>query len=265
MGTDTRSSDLKLVIELAKKAGEIGMRYFKAENRVWYKHGNSPVSQADREIDDFLRNQFAEHRPQYGWLSEETEDDTNRLDCHRVVIVDPIDGTRGFINGSTQWCISAAIVENGRPTEAVLYCPALNETFAASTTDGLVLENVKLEGGRGSRKTPLVTASKKLIEIIDALENQPLDTIPFVPSLAYRLAMVATDQLDGAFARAGASEWDVVAADLILQEAGCKLTDSQGQSLVYNKQKVGAPALVAAHETHHEHILGLAKSSGILH
>ncbi len=263
-GTDTLSPDLTLLISLAKEAGEIGMRYFGAKNEVWYKHGNSPVSQADKEIDDFLRYAFSQRRPDYGWLSEETEDDTNRLNQKRVAIVDPIDGTRGFINGSKEWCISAAIVEDGSPTEAVLYCPALEQTFAASTTNGLVLENVERHENAG-RQTPIVTGSKKLIETIDALETQPFNTVPFVPSLAYRLAMVAVGQLDAAFARPGASEWDIAAADLILREAGCKLTNPQGQTLEYNKQKVGSPALVAAHNKTHAHILGLAKSSGILH
>ncbi len=240
------------------------MKYFKAKNEVWYKSGNSPVSQADHEIDDFLRYEFSQHRPDYGWLSEETEDDTERLNRRRVAIVDPIDGTRGFINGSRQWCISAAIVEDGRPTEAVLHCPALGETFAASSVDGLVLENVSSKS-RSAENTPLVTGSKKLIETIEALNERPFQTVPFIPSLAYRLAMVAAGQLDGAFARAGACEWDVVAADLILESAGCKLTDANGEELIYNKSKVGSPALVAAHSSHHHHILGLAKSSGILH
>ena len=76
------------------------MKYFCSDNEVWYKKGNSPVSQADREIDDFLRSEFRQKRPDYGWLSEETEDDSGRLNRDRVAIVDPIDGTRGFINGS---------------------------------------------------------------------------------------------------------------------------------------------------------------------
>ena len=140
---DQTSAELKFIIELAKKAGAIGMKYFCADNKVWYKNGSSPVSQADKEIDDFLRLQFRQKRPEYGWLSEETEDGTERLSRKRVAIVDPIDGTRGFINGSNEWCISAAIVEDGRPTEAVLHCPALGQTFAASNADGLVLENVE--------------------------------------------------------------------------------------------------------------------------
>ena len=251
-------------MELAKEAGSIGMKYFCSDNEVWYKKGNSPVSQADKEIDDFLRCQFREQRPDYGWLSEETEDNTGRLNRERVAIVDPIDGTRGFINGSKQWCISAAIVENGRPTEAVLYCPALDQTFAASNADGLVLENVELCTPT-STDTLRVTGSQKLIETIRDLDNHPFEPTRFVPSLAYRLAMVAVGQLDGAFAKPGASEWDVVAADLILQAAGCKLTDGLGHTLTYNKSRVHAPALVAAHTSRHEHILGLAKSAEILH
>lgn len=261
---NAQSEDLRFIVDIAKKAGEIGMHYFRAENKIWYKQGNSPVSQADQEIDDYLKMQFESYRSGYGWLSEETEDGVARLQKHRVAIVDPIDGTRGFINGQKEWCISIAIVENGQPKDAVLHCPALKETFAASKTDGLLLENVEPKAHLTT--TPLlVTGSKKLIETIDGLNDLPLETSPFIPSLAYRLALVATGQLDGAFARSGASEWDIVAADLILKAADCKLTDKEGRALTYNKKQTRSPALVSAHSDNFDRILGLAKSSGILH
>jgi len=255
--------DLTLLKKLALEAGEIGLKYFKSDNEVWYKNGSSPVSEADKEIDAFLRNAFAEERPQYGWLSEETEDNTARLECETIVIADPIDGTRGFIAGRDEWCISIAIVKDGRPIHAVLQCPALARTFLTSKGDGLIIEGTA-SGERPLDGTPLVTGSKKIIELLNDVNDETFGVMDFIPSLAYRLALVATGELDGAFARGGASEWDVAAADLILQEAGCKLTTPKGDALSYNQKKVTVPALVAASESHYQSIFELAKRTSIL-
>ncbi len=259
-----RSEDAKLLLELALAAGEIGLKYFKSENKVWFKSGNSPVSQADKEIDDYLRLSFAEKRPDYGWLSEETEDNPERLKCERVIIADPVDGTRGFIEGRNEWCISIAIVENGRPRDGILHCPALNRTFLATKDAGLeIIETEKALPN--TTKNPYVTGSKKLIETMKELKNAPFDVMEFIPSLAYRLALVATGELDGAFARGGASEWDVAAADLILEESGCKLTDADQKTIKYNRPKVQVPALIATHNKRYEEIFALAKQAGFLH
>ncbi len=258
------TKDAELLLQTALAAGEIGLKYFKSENKVWFKAGNSPVSQADKEIDDYLRTTFATQRPSYGWLSEETEDNADRLKCERVVIADPIDGTRGFIDGRDEWCISIAIVENGCPIEAILHCPAMSRTFIASKGAGLeIIENLPVSPKKTDK--PLVTGSNKLIETMKQLPDAPFEVMEFIPSLAYRLALVATGELDGAFTRGGASEWDIAAADLILEESGCKLTDAKEQILEYNRPKVQVPELIAAHNNRYEEIFALAKQAGFLH
>ena len=258
-----RTNDSDLLLVAALEAGKIGLKYFKSKNEVWYKDGNSPVSQADKEIDNYLRIRFGQERADYGWLSEETEDTTDRLSCQRVIIADPIDGTRGFIEGRDEWCISIAIVESGKPIEAVLHCPALDRTFLASKGNGL--EVIGSAPQKPGSNKPLVTGSKKLIETIQELPNAPFDVMAFIPSLAYRLALVAIGELDGAFARGGASEWDIAAADLILAESGCKLTDIHQKSIRYNQPKVQVPALIATHDNRYEEIFALAKQAGFLH
>lgn len=260
--TDQNVADRTLLIELLQEAGEIGLSYFKSANKVRYKSGNSPVSQADEEIDTFLRQSFRDARPDYGWLSEETEDNADRLSRERLVIADPIDGTRGFIDGRDEWCISVAIVENSRPVVAALHCPALGETFI---TD--ISETVTTIGTESTNKSAdakhRVTGSKKLIEVINAQTNSPFEATPFIPSLAYRLAMVSCGRLDGAFARPGASEWDVAAADLLLEKAGCVLSDPSGNPIRYNQSNVKLPGLVAASVGLHGELLSHANSTGI--
>lgn len=258
------SSELAFLIDVSRQAGDVAMSYFKSENKIWYKSGNSPVSEADHEVDALLRNAFAKERPDYGWLSEETDDDLGRLGSEKLVIVDPIDGTRGFLDGNPRWCISMAIVENQRPTTAVLFCPALNQLYAAERGSGLITENIDI-ARIGKSNRPLVTGSKRLIETLKGLPDRPFDVEEFVPSLAYRLAMVASGMLDAAFAWPGASEWDIAAADLLLEESGCVLSTRSGESIRYNQKNVKVPALVAARNDNQSEILALAESSGILH
>lgn len=259
-----RTPDAELLLQVCIKAGDIGLKYFKSENEVWYKSGNSPVSQADKEIDDYLRTTFASERQDYGWLSEETEDNIERLEKKRVIIADPIDGTRGFINGSNEWCIAIAIVEDGRPIESIIHCPALERTFLASKGKGLEVIGEHVHPIE-TRTKPLVTGSKKLIDVMRELPDAPFDVLEFIPSLAYRLALVATGELDAAFARQGASEWDIAAADLILEEAGSTLTNANQSIIYYNQPKVQAPALIAAHKERYENIFALAKQAEFLH
>ena len=129
-------ADLNLLTELGREAGKIAMRWFGEDPKVWMKEGQSPVSEADFAVDAFLKRELLAARPDYGWLSEETDDNEDRLNLDRVFVVDPIDGTRGFIAGSAQWCVSIAVVEQGRPVAGILECPALEQTIVARESSG---------------------------------------------------------------------------------------------------------------------------------
>src|SRR5688500_591670 len=100
------------------------MRYFKNKQEVWMKGGTSPVGEADYAVDKFLRETLIAARPHDGWLSEETVDSPARLSARRTFVVDPIDGTRAFIDGRSTWCVAVGVVEAGRPIAGVLDCPA---------------------------------------------------------------------------------------------------------------------------------------------
>lgn len=256
--------DLDLISHAAKKAGEIAFEFFGSKNDVWQKHGNSPVSEADYAVDRFLKETLLNARPNYGWLSEETEDNADRLNSKRLFVVDPIDGTRGFLAGHKQWCVSVAVVEAQSPIAGVLNCPALEEHFVAAKTLGAFLN--------GTRMQPLknvdiqtMTGSRKLIEVMEARDDRDYEVLPFVPSLAYRVAMVANDKLDAALARPGAHDWDLAAADVILSEAGGKLTDIMGAPRLYNQPTPRSGSLIASSISSHSNLVDLAKAGGFLH
>lgn len=241
-----RENDLLLLEDAAREAGRIALSFFGGDPKTWYKDNKSPVSEADLEVDGYLAEVLGSARPSYGWLSEEAADNKERLDCERVFIIDPIDGTRAFLAGGDEWTVSLAVVEHGRPVAGVVYCPVRNEMFTALSGGGAhlngapikVTEQQTLEGARLS--APHSIANN------EAVLASGFARMPNIRSLAYRLAMVAAGRVEISVARSGPSDWDLAAAELLVQEAGGRLTSLAGQGIVYNKAEVRHPALIAA-------------------
>jgi myo-inositol-1(or 4)-monophosphatase len=240
-----------LLVAAAYAAGRIALPYFKTGERtaahVHYKGGGSPVTEADLAVDDFLKKKLSNAFAGAGWLSEETEDNAARLNHSRLLVVDPIDGTRGFVGGDPHWTVSIALVVAGRPVAGVVHAPALDETFAAAARCGAALngrpiavsEREQLDGAR-------IGGPRAMIQDIQHGARLSLDLKPKIPSLAYRIALVAKGELDLAVASGKAHDWDIAAADLILAEAGGALVDAAGEALTYNREETLHPELFAA-------------------
>ena len=261
-GIDRDQSPAALADALAqavRDAGPIALGKFRAQVRNWTKGNDSPVCEADIEVDQFLRTRLHDIAPEYGWLSEESVDDPARLDAARVWIVDPIDGTRAFIAGRTDWSIAAALVENGRPIAAAIFAPASDGFFTAAKGGGARLDNVPLDVGAGQGASVIRAAGP--VRCLDALAapGVALQREPKVFSLALRLARVAAGMLDVAFASANSHDWDVAAADLILHEAGAVLTDFDGAPPVYNRAHPVHPPLIATSNARHGEVLELLR------
>ena len=238
------AADLDLLREAGIEAGRIAMRYFRKTQEVWMKGGVSPVSEADYAVDTFLRETLTAARPDYGWLSEETADSAGRLGARRTFVVDPIDGTRGFLAGGDRWCVSLAVVEAGKPVAALLECPALEQTYQASPGEGAFRNGVRLKIG-APRDEPAIGGPKPLLDALPRELMQRARRVAHVPSLAYRLAMVADGALDATFVKANSHDWDLAAADLILREAGGQLLDAHGAPPLYAGADVRHGVLVA--------------------
>jgi myo-inositol-1(or 4)-monophosphatase len=245
-------ADLKAELELlraaAAEAGRIAMGYFRQNPEVWFKGGNSPVSEADYAADHYLRETLMAARPDYGWLSEETADNLDRLGARRTFVVDPIDGTRGFVEGRTAWCVSVAVVENGRSLAGVLECPARQETYWAVAGGGAFLNGQPLKV-REMGERIRIAGPKPMIDRIPAEWQDRLDREAYIPSLAYRVAMIANGALDATFVKPDAHDWDIAAAELILAEAGGKLLDRHGRRLAFAGSDIVHGALMAGSGT----------------
>lgn len=239
-------ADLALLEAAARDAGALALTYFGKDPETWFKGNKSPVSEADLAVDGFLAERLRTDRPGYGWLSEETADDRARLNHQRVFIVDPIDGTRAFLAGGDEWTVAIAVVDQGRPVAGAVYCPVRDEMFLARKGGGTSLNSKPVTvSGKTDMSGASLTGPHSIIANKDVLETG-FEAADILRSLAYRLAMVASGRVDVGAARGGARDWDLAAADLLVQEAGGWLTDLSGQPLRYNREQTGHPALVAA-------------------
>ena len=139
------ATDLDLLIEAARESGRIATRYSGKTAKTWHKPDDQgPVTEADLAVNEMLQRELPAARPDYGWLSEETEDTQARLAQEKVFIIDPIDGTRSFIEGADTWAHSLAIATNGQVTAAAIYLPLLDKLYAASAGQGATLNGVPI-------------------------------------------------------------------------------------------------------------------------
>lgn len=240
--------DMRLLETAARQAGDVALSYFGQDPETWFKGNKSPVSEADLAVDRFLADRLRNARPDYGWLSEETVDDPERLNRDRVFIVDPIDGTRAFLAGGSEWTISIAVVEYGRPVAGAVFCPRREEMFVALAGGGAWLNGDRIEVSAQREVTGATLTGPHSIIANRDVKAAGLIGTDILRSLAYRLATVAAGRVDVGTARGGPSDWDLAAADLLVQEAGGRLTDLSGNSLIYNRARTGHPALIAAPE-----------------
>ncbi|MCV6548401.1 MAG: 3'(2'),5'-bisphosphate nucleotidase CysQ [Cohaesibacter sp.] len=224
-----------LLEQAARKAGKLALSYFNRDPQVWSKDNDSPVSEADLAVDKMLHEQLLGAKPDYGWLSEETEDNPARQQKDCVFVVDPIDGTRAFINGEDVWTISIAIVKDNRPVAAALYAPVRDELYLASKQGGTFLNGKSLKIPHKQSLQQCVTVGPPQAIKKGPLHEEGVTWGGYIGSLAYRIAMLADHKADLALARDGSHDWDLAAAELILTEAGGLLREGQGQTLTYNK------------------------------
>jgi myo-inositol-1(or 4)-monophosphatase len=235
---------------VTREAGEIALSFFRPGQRtiaeISYKSGGSPVTEADFAVDRFLFEEMRALAPHAGWLSEETADNEERLMRDSLVIVDPIDGTHAFSRGDERWAVSIALVESGRPTVGVIHAPALGETYTGARGLGAFLNQRRLAGpARASLPGATVVAPRSLQPLIGKLP-QGFVLAPRMPSLALRLADIAVGRHDMVISSPNARDWDIAAADVILDESGVALEEMEGGPLVYNRRSPTRGLLVAA-------------------
>jgi len=254
-------ADLALLEAAAREAGEVALGRVGDHGAVREKPGLGPVSEVDLAIDRLLGQRLLAARPDYGWLSEESEDGPERqaarLAARRVFVVDPIDGTRAFLAGDRAWALSLAVVEAGRPLAALVHLPALRRTYAAAVGQGARLNGAPIAASaRTDLEGARVLAAASQLAPAHWRGRAPAVDRHFRPSLAYRLCLVAEGEADAALSFRDTWEWDAAAGDLIAREAGAVVTERTGELPRYNRRQPLLAGLVAAAPGLHAGIIG---------
>ena len=229
-------SELKIAKEAALEAGGLILNYYQADYEIKDKGYHNPVTTADHAADTRLKEILTEARPDYGWLSEETVDSPDRLDKERTWVVDPLDGTKEFIEGVPHFVVSVGLVENGNPIIGVLFNPVTKELFTASTGEGAFLDDKPIRCLTKDEVSDMVI-------LISRSETRRGLWIPFdgafgelrsIGSVAYKLGLTAAGKADIFASLQPKNEWDICAGNCIINEAGGKLIDLRENRIIFN-------------------------------
>jgi myo-inositol-1(or 4)-monophosphatase len=251
---DTRA-DLELAIRAAQRAAAEVLRFFRRDTPVDYKSPDQPITEADRAANRILHEMLIGERPHYGWLSEETADSAERLERERVWIVDPIDGTRSFIDGHAEYGISVALAVGHEAQLGVVLNPSTGELYHATRGGGAFLngEPIRVAAPDGEEAVLLASRSEIRRGEFDPLRQQW--RISPLGSTAYKMVKVADGTGSAYLSRGPKSEWDVCAAALIVREAGGTVTDLKGMQHRFNQPSPFLQGVLAAETTAHEKLL----------
>jgi len=245
-GVGAAPDDLARIERALVTAVEVLRRFTPGAVTAETKAGGSPVTEADRLVDATLRELLP--REGEGWLSEESVDDSIRLECSRVWIVDPLDGTKEFVQGLPEWCVSVGLVVDGRPVAGGIANPATGQIILGSLESGVTLNGTPV---RASRRTSLegavVLASRSETDRgeWDRFSNQSFEWRP-VGSVAYKLGLVAAGLADATWTLVPKHEWDVAAGAALVAAAGGVVSALHGGPLSFNTPTAHLSGMVAA-------------------
>lgn len=252
------AADLPLLIDAVRMAGRVATSYVGKSAKRWDKEdGAGPVTEADLAVNDILQQTLLLARPDYGWLSEETEDGEIRLGHDRVFIVDPIDGTRSFTEGANTWAHAIAVAEHGEITAAVVYLPLRNLLYTAARGAGAHLNGAPIRSSEinAFAQATILAAKPAMAGPVWRSGICPPFTPAYRPSLAYRLGLVAQARFDAMLTLRPSWEWDIAAGALIVSEAGGTITNQRGAPLRFNNPDPRLDGVVAGGKTIHSAVM----------
>lgn len=259
--TDSFQQDILRRVQSALEAARIILnRFTPGEIETEYKVGHDPVTEADRAVDAALRRELL--RDGEGWLSEESVDDLTRLEKSHVWVVDPLDGTREFVAGIPEFCVSIAMVIDGVPTVGGICNPATNETFIGGLGSGITYNG---KPGRPSQRTSLagasVLASRSELKRGEwtQFQNSTVKVIP-MGSVAYKLARVSAGLDDVTFTLTPKNEWDVAAGAALVQASGGFVRTLDGEKLTCNHRNPLLSGLLACGPNLSDELLQMVSS-----
>ena len=242
---DNLIEGLEVLKKYVRQAGQAIFQMAAEGFETAYKANEDPVTTADLRADSILRKGLIEDFPGTGWLSEETRDDSGRLDKRLVWVVDPIDGTKEFVGGIPEYAVSVALVEYGLPVLAVVYNPATEEMFVAAKGQGAWLNGEAINAEHALAARPVLLASRSEVKRGEFEPFEPFAEIRPCGSIAYKLALVAAGVADATFSLGPKNEWDIAAGVLLVSEANGQVADTRDKSFTFNQRSTLVDGIVA--------------------
>lgn len=241
------SRELTVAVEAAHAAGAIVRGWYEGAYTVREKSNDSPVTEADEEANQCIHTMIRDAFPDDGWLSEETRDSAERLGKRRVWVVDPLDGTKEFINRIPEFCVCIGLVDHETAIVGVSYNPVRDELFAAERGAGVSLNGAPV---RVSRE-PAMARARFLASRSEAARGEweafrDALHVELTGSVAYKLALIAAGRADATFSLTPKNEWDVCAGAALIAEAGGRITDRYGKPLRFNQPETKLPGIIAS-------------------
>jgi len=229
-------NELEVLIHAIRAAGKEAARLAVAGFETTQKADRSPVTSADLAVNQILHLCLQSAFPADGWLSEESPDGPERLQKARVWVVDPIDGTKAFINREPEFCISVALIEEGRPVVAAIFNPSVDELYTATRGGGLYLNAKPITPpAMHGERPPIVAMSPwerdngRFPSLEGMVTSRPMR------SIAWGLALTASGHIQGLVTLEPENEWDVAAGTLLIEESGGQMHDGAGRPLAFNQ------------------------------
>lgn len=217
---------------------------------VTYKSESQPVTNADKEIDKHLKSYYKTHTPMIGWLSEESVDDRSRFQKDSFWCLDPIDGTRSYINQKPEYTISLALIKKNKPILGYVVNPETREFFFSEKGKGSFCNNKKIiVKQKNDFDKCNITISSSEIKKLNSFEKLKRKQIIKLGSIAYKIALVAKGQMDIAISFTKKNDWDLAAAHLLLEEAGGKIVELNGKQIIYNTDSCKINSVMAGNSS----------------
>ena len=234
MNRITTDDDLARIEAALDRAAEALKPFTPGDIASRMKAGDDPVTAADLAVNEVLLGTLPADGE--GWLSEETRDDAGRLSCSRVWVVDPVDGTREFIQGIPEWSVSIGLVIDGVPVAGGILSPAARHRIVGSVDDGVTLNGEPVAmSPRTTIDGALVLASRS--EVKRGEWNRFFTTpisVRNMGSVAYKLGLVGAGLADATWTLVPKHEWDVAAGAALVRAGGGAVFGPDGENIVFN-------------------------------
>lgn len=241
------------ICNIAHEAGEVILKHYQKAGEVDHKDDDSPLTQADKDAHEVIKQRLEEGYPYIPILSEEGKETpySEREDWDKFWLVDPLDGTKEFIKGSGEFTVNIALVRGNQPVLGVIACPGKGFCYYAEIgkgafyTESTPEKGEPIEVGAPDTDQPRIVASRdhkgpKVQQLVDHYPNAQLTN----SGSSLKFCLVAHGKADVYLRDVPTMEWDTGAAQVIVEEAGGQVLTLDNKPLTYNKSSLQNPEII---------------------